>query len=63
MKKISEEKKQKMRLRNTLRWRLTLFVFLILIVSGVTTGIVYALLLLLFRFHPILHSHLHTASL
>ena len=53
MKKISEEKKQKMRLRNTLRWRLTLFVFLILIVSGVTTGIVYALLLLLFRFHPI----------
>ena len=53
MKKISEEKKQKIRLRNTLRWRLTLFVFLILIVSGLTTGIVYTLLLLLFRFHPI----------
>ena len=53
MKKISEEKKQKFRLLNTLRWRLTLFVFLILIVSGVTTGFVYTLLLLLFRFHPI----------
>lgn len=53
MKKLSEEKKQKFRLLNTLRWRLTLFVFLILIVSGVTTGFVYTLLLLLFRFHPI----------
>ena len=53
MKKLSEEKKQKFRLLNTLRWRLTLFVFLILIVSGVTTGLVYTLLLLLFRFHPL----------
>jgi signal transduction histidine kinase len=32
---------------------LTLFVFLILIVSGVTTGLVYTLMLLLFRFHPL----------
>ena len=53
MKKLSEEKKQKIRLLNTLRWRLTLFVFLILIVSGVMTGLVYTLLLLLFRFNPL----------
>ena len=53
MKKLSEEKKQRLRLRNTLRWRLTLFVFLILVVSGVATGLVYSLILLLFRFHPI----------
>ena len=53
MKKLSEEKKQKFRLLNTLRWRLTLFVFAILIISGVTTVLVYTLLLLLFRFHPL----------
>ena len=53
MKKLSEEKKQRLRLRNTLRWRLTLFVFLILVISGVATALVYSLILLLFRFHPI----------
>ena len=53
MKKLSAEKKQKFRLLNTLRWRLTLFVFFILIISGVMTVLVYTLLLLLFRFHPL----------
>lgn len=38
---------------NTLRWRLTLFVFCILIISGVMTVLVYTLLLFLFRFHPL----------
>ncbi len=36
-----------------MRWRLTLFVFVILVVSGVTTAVVYSFLLLLFRFHPL----------
>ena len=41
------------RLRHTLRWRLTLFVFCVMLVSGVLTACVYFLVLLLFRTHPI----------
>ncbi len=53
MKTISEEKKQRFRLMNTLRWRLTLFVFLILVISGIATLVFYSLILLLFAFHPL----------
>jgi signal transduction histidine kinase len=41
------------RLRHTLRWRLTLFVFSVMLVSGILTVGVYFLVLLLFRTHPI----------
>ena len=52
-KTISEEKKQRLRWLATLRWRLTLFVFSILMISGIATITVWALILLLFGFHPL----------
>lgn len=41
------------RLRHTLRWRLTLFVFAIMLVSGILTATVYVVLLLLFAKMPL----------
>ncbi len=41
------------RLRHTLRWRLTLFVFAVMVVSGTLTAAVYVLLLLLFPKIPL----------
>lgn len=52
-KTVSEEKRQRMRFLATLRWRLTLFVFSILMISGIVTSTVYVIVLLLFGFHPL----------
>ena len=54
--KLSDEKKQRMRWIATLRWRLTLFVFSILIISGLATAAIYIAILLLFGFHPLVIS-------
>lgn len=51
--KTSDEKKRRWRRLNTLRLRLTFFVFFILLVSGTATMLVFALLLYAFRFHPL----------
>ena len=51
--RITEEKKQRLRWLATLRWRLTLFVFTVLMISGLATAGIYALILWLFGFHPV----------
>ncbi len=56
MKKITQKKKERIRWLATVRWRLTLFVFTILMVSGLATALVYSLALLLFRRHPLVHA-------
>ncbi len=55
MKKITEEKKERIRWLATMRWRLTLFVFAILAVSCIATLLVYATMMLL-RFHPLVQA-------
>ncbi len=57
-KKSGEGKKsatvmQKIRLRHTLRWRLTLFVFVVMLISGLLTASVCMLLMVLFRSNPL----------
>ena len=47
------ENTKEIRLRHTLRWRLTLFVFGVMLVSGILTAGVYFAVLLLFRTNPI----------
>ncbi len=44
---------QKMRLRHTLRWRLTLFVFVVMLSSGFLTVAVYLIMLTFFRSNPL----------
>ncbi len=40
-------------LRHTIRWRLTLFVFAIMLISGILTGTLYLIILLIFPRHPL----------
>lgn len=49
----TRDNKREIRFRHTLRWRLTLFVFSVMLVSGILTAGVYFLVLLLFRTHPV----------
>lgn len=44
--------RETLRMRMTLRWRLTLFVFLVMILSGVMTALIYIFFLLLFGKTP-----------
>ncbi len=53
-KEKKKEKRTRMRIWNTLRWRLTLFVFSILIISGLLTGVVHFLLGLMFAGSPVM---------
>lgn len=48
------EKRTRMRVWNTLRWRLTLFVLAILLISGILTWLVHFLLVLLFSGAPLI---------
>ena len=53
-KQKSPEKQRRMRVWNTLRWRLTLFVLAILLISGILTWLVHFLLALLFSGAPLI---------
>ena len=49
-----DKEREKLRWRHTLRWRLTLFVFSMMVCSGILTVSVYAALLFLFPRTPFL---------
>ncbi len=51
--RVKKESREQMRFRHTLRWRLTLFVFAIIVLSGVLTAAVYIAILALFPRTPI----------
>ena len=53
MKRRNAESREQLRLRQTLRWRLTFFVVAIMVASGFLTAMFYALVLLLFAKTPI----------
>lgn len=54
MKRRNAESREQLRLRQTLRWRLTFFVFAIMVASGFLTAMFYVLVLLLFAKTPIM---------
>ena len=54
MKRKNGELREQLRLRQTLRWRLTFFVFAIMVASGFLTAMFYVLVLLLFAKTPIM---------
>ena len=50
---LSDHPEEVLKLRHTLRWRLTLFVFGVMMVSGILTVSVYLCILILFRHSPL----------
>ncbi|MBO5294149.1 MAG: HAMP domain-containing histidine kinase [Clostridia bacterium] len=50
---LSDRPEEVLKLRHTLRWRLTLFVFGVMMVSGILTVSVYLCILILFRHSPL----------